>query len=361
MNYSFTNLTQFVSCPRQWMLNRLGFRSLATVPLQFGRYVHECIDQVIKAILRGEQPEFPRVAEAILSRHSLLNNEHVNEAVQMLVSWYMAFNPTAYTEVATELKTVIPIEDGVNITTVRDFRGVMKSNPDMVEVIDWKTGWKNDPEPYTPQVAMYLWPTQQEYPDKMVQGYLWWTRYRKEPKCLMEVEAEDGKEWALGIVRQIKEAEKLPADMGFPATPGAACRLCGVSWACMGGYVPQNISSEEEAKEVAGFALQLDSALAICKEALKRYLKGSTLEVGGEYWASYPKISWKFSDLEAFKKVLEEAGYDPWQFLAVDGYQMNKIRESNLRDTLTAMGERKLGSYFSHRSKPPDEIPTNPE
>lgn len=356
MNYSFTSLGQFVNCPRMWMLQRLGFKQLETIPLQFGSYVHACIDQIIKAILRGEQPEVGTVAKTLLPKYTLLDQEHQNEALQMLVNWYMAFSPMAYTDVATEIRTVIPVEKDVNVVFVRDFRGVLKSNPDMVEVIDWKTGWKNDPEPYAHQVAMYLWPTQQEYPDKMAQGYLWWTRYKREPKCLMEVEAEEGKAWALGVISRIRAAETLPADMGFPATPGKACRLCGVSWACLGGYVPQQIASDDEAREVAGFALQLDSALAVCKEALKRYLNGNGhVEVGGEFWGNYPQISWKFSDIEAFTNLLEEAGMDPFDFLAVDSYKLKKLWKTGLVPKLEAMGEKKVSSYFSHRSRPPEE------
>lgn len=358
MNYSFTSLGQFLNCPRQWMLAQLGFKQLETVPLQFGSLVHRAIDELIKASLRGETPEPSNVVNALLPRFSLLETEHQNEAVEILYNWRMSFSPLAYTDVATELRTVIPIEKGVNIVTVRDFKGILKANPDVIEVIDWKTGWKDDPEPYAPQVAMYLWATEQEHPDKATQGYLWWLRYKKEPKCVMDdMQAEEGKEWALAIIRRIQEAQKLPADIGFPATPGKACHLCGVSWACLGGYVPQEITSDEEAKEVAGFALQLDSALAICKEALKRYLKksgGSHVEIGGEYWGDYPRVSWKFADIQAFKELVEEAGFDPYEFLTVDGYKLRKLWKTGLVPKLEAMGEKKVSSYFTHRSNPPE-------
>lgn len=362
MNYSFTSLGRFVSCPRMWMLHQLGFKEIETVPLQFGSYVHECVDKAIKAALKGEKIEVVPLTKACLPKYRLLTPEHLSEALGILTSWYLAFDPAAYSDVVTEARTEIPIADDVTIVTKRDFRGVLKANPEVVEVIDWKTGWKNDPEPYGPQVVMYLWPTQQEYPDRCVQGYLWWMRYKREAKCLVEVDAEEGKAWALGVVNRIQEAQKLPGDMGFPATPGNACRLCGVSWACLGGFVPQELTSEEEAKDVAAFALQLDSALAICKEALKRYLKdGGHVEVGGEYWGNYPKVSWKFEDIEAFKMVLEEAGCDPWEFLSVDGYRLKRLWRTPLGQKLEAMGEKKMSGYLTHRSTPPEEAAGTPE
>jgi len=359
VNYSFTSLGRFVSCPRQWMLMQLGFKEQETTALQFGSLVHECISQTIQATLRGEKPDLSNVVNAHFPKYSLLETKHQNEALDILHNWYVAFSPLAYTDVATEVRTVITLERDTNIVMVRDFRGVLKGNPDIVEVIDWKTGWKDDPEPYAPQVAMYLWATEEEYPGKIAQGYLWWLRYKSKPKCLMDsMQAEDGKAWALSVIERIKEAEKLPADIGFPATPGKACHFCGVSWACLGGYVPQEITTEEEAKEVAGFALQLDSALAICKEALKRYLKrsgGNHVEIGGEYWGNYPRVFWKFADIEAFKNLVEEAGYDPYEFLTVDTAKLRNLLKTKLKPKLEAMGEKKVSSYFAHRSSPPDE------
>jgi hypothetical protein len=338
------------------MLYQLGFKQIPAVPLEFGSYVHEAISALIKVQVRGDKPDIEAVARSLLPRYSLLTEEHKGEAMGILENWRIAFDPTMYTNVVTEIRTVIPVGQDVNVVTKRDFRGVLKVNPEIVQVIDWKSGWKNDPEPYGPQVAMYLWPTQQEYPDRTVEGYLWWLRYKRSAKIQVDVDPEEGKAWALGIMGRIEEAKKLPAGMGFPATPGGACRLCGVSWACLGGVVPQEIASESEARDVAAFALQLDSALAICKDVMKRYVKDhGAIEVGGEYWGDFPKVSWKFEDIPAFKELLEKAGLDPWEFLAVDGFKLKKLWKIGFAAKLEAMGEKKVGTYFAHRSQPPEQ------
>ena len=358
MNYSFTSLGRFLACPRQYLLATMGFREAPTVPLQFGSLVHKAAERMVKAKLRGDTPDIEAIVKGALHKYALLEESHVSEAVDMLRTWYGAFDPTLYDEVATEVRTLIHISPEVTVVTKRDFKGVSKANPGVVHVFDWKTGWKNDPDPYTPQVAMYLWATQEEYPGKSVEGYLWWLRYKREPRTLVDVDPEEGKAWALDVIGRIREAEQQPGDMGFPATPGAACKNCGVSWACVGGTLPEELTCEEDAKDVAAFALQLDSALNLCKEALKRYLKDKrSLEVGGEYWGNYPRISWKFKDLRTFTELLESNGFDPLDYLTVDSGKMDKLLSGRLREPILEIAERKIGSYFAHRSKPPDELP----
>lgn len=340
--FSFTRLTTYQTCPRRYF-----YRYVQKVPeppakpLEFGKAMHA----VLSGIILGTGQIDGLVKGAVYS--SQLLDESDGQEIEKMAGWFQKkFSPVGF--VRSEHKLARELEPGVQMVGYADL-----VEQDMMQTIitDFKTEWDRYEPTDTMQLPLYAWMAEPEL-GAYVEARLWFVRYFKDPirQALIGPEERDrAVQWARGLVREIVEAGELPGWAGFPERPGKACAACGYADRCLGVEVPEDV------QEMAGLALRLERVLEQVKAVVKDHVSVlGPVEVNGEYFGLYPKSSWKFGDIGAFFRIVQNAGGDPWEYVEVNPWKLKKLLSGPLGPALKAIGEENQSSYFSHRDKPPE-------
>lgn len=149
-DYAFTaDILLYENCPLQYMAYRyLGFAPHRQAATMFGSLVHQTIEDVHKAFLRGEPFEEDRIedwfalnyASLSLAMKSYLDTRRKNAALEQ-VKRYAERNREAFGNIlAAEFDVSIPAENFILHGVVDLLRG----EGDTVEIVDFKTARKPD-------------------------------------------------------------------------------------------------------------------------------------------------------------------------------------------------------------------------
>lgn len=113
-----------------------------------------------------------------------------------------------------------------------------------------------------------------------------------------------------------------------------------------------NLSTQEEAVELANEINRMESALKKMKDELKNYVKDyGSVDTGEEVWDFYDSVSWSF-DKEGLKEVARNMaleGKDPWELLSVSKTNLNKLGWED--SYIEQMGKKKVTQRFTSRKK----------
>lgn len=179
------------------------------------------------------------------------------------------------------------------------------------------------------QLAVYAWQALNEYPQ--VNEFIVRLDFVRHD-VVREATLDIGRvvmveNQVLGLIGQVEQAISKNK---FPARPGHFCGWCGYSTICPAAQnIPADVqpcATPEEAKKLAEELLILERQVAVRKESLKQYCnKAGFVEVNGVAWGFHPVESRSVEDVEAFVKIMNEAGRDPRPFLAVSGTKAKKL------------------------------------
>ncbi|MGI9862338.1 PD-(D/E)XK nuclease family protein [Moorella naiadis] len=342
MPYSFSRLERFKTCPMSYFLHYVEkIPEPPSKPLEFGKACHIGIE----AGLKGMDPA-ASIDQYATTKTKLLTPEDADEAKKLAERFLNSYTPRGKIYIEQELKGVIKGEDIIGYADLIEIDG------NSMVITDFKSNWQKYSPVEKAQLPLYAWLASQQTGIKNVQIRLWFLRYVREP--VVQVAATDdvmlqGVAWTAGKIEEIREAMSYPGNMGFEPKSGSQCKYCGYAVSCLDIMAPADI------EELARTALRLERALELIKEPLKTYAaQYGYVQAGDQYYAHFPKSTWKFKNIQAFFNLLQEAGEDPWDYLEVSGFKLKKLLNGPLGDQIRAMGEERKSSYFSHHDKPPE-------
>lgn len=129
----------------------------------------------------------------------------------------------------------------------------------------------------------------------------------------------------------VKAGEK-PEDV-FPARPGQACHpyegaLCPVIFACKWREKAQIpvIRNDEDARNVMEAIAYREARNKADRQMLKPYVAAGAVKGHGQVALWAEETGWKY-DVPGIYKWLSEHGYDPLEYLRVDGVSIRKVRK----------------------------------
>ena len=190
-DYAFTSdILLYENCPLQYMAYRyLGFAPHRQAATMFGSLVHQTIEDVHKAFLRGEPFDGKRIegwfalnyASLSLAMKAYLDPNRKNAALAQ-VKRYAERNREALRDIlAAEFDVSIPAEDFILHGVVDLLRG----EDDSVEIVDFKTDRKpdvNDPDDmarvanYRRQLEVYSRIVERKFGRRVSKMHLYYTR-----------------------------------------------------------------------------------------------------------------------------------------------------------------------------------------
>ncbi|MDN5362109.1 MAG: hypothetical protein PWP70_1156 [Moorella sp. (in: firmicutes)] len=341
MPYSFSRLERFETCPMSFFLHYIeGIPEPPSKPLEFGKACHLGIE----AGLKGQDPG--AAVENFASTAKLIIADDVAEAKKLAQRFLDSYTPQGKFYVEQELKGNIKGEDIIG------YADLIEINGDSMVITDFKSNWQKYSPVDKAQLPLYAWLASKQTGIKNVQIRLWFLRYVREP-VIQTLATEDvmlnGVAWVAQKIEEIQEASQFPGNMGYEPRAGSQCKYCGYAVSCLDLIPPTDI------EELGKTALRLERALELIKEPLKTYASQyGYVQANDQYFAHFPKSTWKFKDIQAFFNLLQEAGEDPWNYLEVNGFKLKKLLKGPLGDQLRSIGEEKKSTYFSHHDRLPE-------
>lgn len=337
MQFSYTKLTSFETCPYRYYLHYVcGEKEPPTEALEIGTAVHASISRFLKGEARLDL-----VVQEEIQKTTLLNlDKHFPEVYGMVQNFTGSFTPS----LGTNLFSEVFLEKPLGQHKVIGYADLVQETPEEVIITDFKTGWKQYEADDTMQLALYAWMLRDKYPEKPIKVRLWWLRYKRSPQVEVEVDTDKAVAWAQNVISRIEDAAGWPGDMGYDRKVGAACASCPFSTQCLGVHVP------EDPSELAGLALRLEASLERVKAALKDCISSAgPVEVGGEVWDLYPRASWKFDDVKGVYDFLAGVVDDPWKYFKVDAQKIAPLLKGEFADDICALGEQVTTMYLGHK------------
>ncbi|MGB9867941.1 MAG: RecB family exonuclease [Bacillota bacterium] len=339
--FSYTKLSLFETCPYRYYLRYVcGIEEPPTEALQVGKAVHGAISRLV-----GGERDIDYVVQEEIQKQPLLTFEkHFSEICEMVVNFASVFSTPPGSQLYSELYLERPIGEHKLV----GYADLVQELPGEVVITDFKTGWKQYAAADTQQLGLYAWMARDRFPGKPVRVRLWWLRYRSGPQFEMEADADGAAAWAKRVIAEIEQVSRWRAELGYSRKEGSACAWCGVAASCLGVQLPED---EQDVQGLAGLALRLEACLEQVRALLKERVSAEgPVEVGGEVWDLYQRVSWKFRNVEAVYRLLANHVPDPFAYLKVDTQKITPLLEGRLGNDLQALGERVTTFYLAHKS-----------
>ena len=198
-SYAFTaDILLYENCPTQYMaFNYLGFAPKRVAATMFGSLVHQTIEDMHKAYLRGEQISQERIngwfalnyTSLSHSMKAYLDDTRQDAALKQITRYYEK-NCSAFDKIiASEYDVSIPTETYI----LRGVIDLLKGEGDTVEIVDFKSDDKPDlynPENmprlrnYRRQLEIYSHIVEEKFGKKVSKMHLYYTRAEDENPCV---------------------------------------------------------------------------------------------------------------------------------------------------------------------------------
>lgn len=321
--YSYTALSLYEQCPHRYRIERVeGRKPAPTRPLLVGQAVHAAIAAYLRHLQAERLATDVTWADAALDEAArevaALDSDgwaEVGEVFRGFVLAY-AFEPERIAEV--EKREAIPLA-GDEFWAVIDLLEITDGTP---RLRDWKTNW-NVPTPAETdrdfQLRCYAWAVHRLYGYEEVECVLEYVRHGVSRSVVVgPEEIERTEKRLLGII------EKLQTEQDWVPHPGHYCSWCPWAAEC-----PAGADTGGDPAAMAGRILVLESELKALRQQLAAWCaENGLLEVGGEVFGYLsPKDgSWTVTDKAAFSAALSSLGYDPWEYLSVNGTKLRSLR-----------------------------------
>lgn len=353
---SYSRLQNFETCPRQYFFRyELGLPEPPSHALALGTVVHTLLEMTM---LGQPKAEVDRRAEELVAATPPLKLDADLPVVLEMLRRARRFQPLAPdAERQVEQWLELDVGGGVLLRGKADLIEVARSG---VRLTDWKTGWKSYGVDDTRQLDLYAAAVARAHPGAPIWVQLRFLRYGEQKGLVGRESGPEHQEAALAWVQEvaadIREAQSLPWQVGFPARPGPACGTCsyalqclqtqaqerGVDGACGPELLRAVLGGEFREPEDAGAAAHLAGWLRVLDRAvktLKEWLQGwaerhGPVAQGGEELAMRFHTSWRLRDATGFFQALHELlaehgdGTDPWSFFRLDERQAGKLAKT---------------------------------
>jgi putative RecB family exonuclease len=335
-DYSYSRLSLYESCPAAFHMKYVKkIPEAASDALAFGGLIHKIIATYNQHCL-SQGVETDVTAMASIAQHCFyekpcgLSSDRFPEVLALAEQ--IASSRTI------NLLTVVGIEEWVQAWLEGRkylFRGIIDRldiEDNLAIITDYKTDWalrtQADVEADF-QLAVYAWLVAREYQQvNQFKVRLDFVRHGVVREALLDIERVKKVEGQiLGLIGQVEYAIQKGK---FQPKPGHFCGWCGYSTVCPAAKnIPADvrpITTPEDARAVAEELAVLERQIAVRKEALKKYCnQAGPVEANGLVWGFHPVESRTIEDIDAFVRLMQEAGQDPRPYLAINGTKAKKI------------------------------------
>jgi len=119
----------------------------------------------------------------------------------------------------------------------------------------------------------------------------------------------------------------------------------------------KNLTTKEEAIELANEIERMDSAVKLMKDNLKKYVEDyGPVDTGERVWSINESVSWRF-DTEGLMKLakhLANEQQNPWDYMTLNGTNLKKaIDKTNLSEAeLEKISKKRINKRFTSRKTP---------
>ena len=357
--FSYSRLKQYVDCPKSFHNKYvLEIEEPVSEALVLGKAVHAALERFLKAQQAGEKANMTECVAAAVGEAALPIS--FDEALRLCLNPAIHERTFCYGPAVIETRFDVPLDDAGRYT----LQGTIDySETGLADGSAYLLDWKTNRVKYSAnslQMRLYACAMAQMYGVERVLAHLVFLRYQSN-SCAEEViiEApamEEARRWALQTAQEIDgniaALQFFEGDAAtlFPARPCAACQYCGYAFQCVQGMAlqPARIGSQEQAEQMAGEVLRLDTATTAMKEALKGWVKSTKRPVclpGGEFRFT-STTTWNFGSdgLQNLCSRISNQGEDYWQYLTIGAAQLRKL---DLEEgDLLAYGKRKQSETF---------------
>ncbi|MFS0688984.1 PD-(D/E)XK nuclease family protein [Sporosarcina sp. 179-K 8C2 HS] len=221
MIFSFSRLNLYEICQYRFYKKYIqGYVEPMTYPLALGKGVHKAIEDKINGISH---------TEAVLN--GMIEADFHPEVTLEEMSDLVSRSPIQENMGATEVHFKLPLSEDESAPMIQGYIDVVSE--DGSNIVDWKTNRSRYDVQDNHQVGLYAWAISQMKNQSMVEGNLYFLRFRKASTYVFkQADMEKSRQWALAVANEInskceildmlpKEAENL-----FLSTPSSDCRHC---------------------------------------------------------------------------------------------------------------------------------------
>lgn len=333
-HFSFTRLELYNTCPQAYKnkyIDRIPERESEAV--QVGRITHEIIaaydNYLLANRLWSDITKVPEITMDVFFHpkqpHSLgpEHFEEINEIMDTFSSYHF-INPDTIAGI--EEQMIFEIMPEVAFWVVLDR---LEIDEQEARITDYKTTWRIAPPEAMRknfQLRIYAWAVHQEYPQ--IESFLVGLEYVRlgivpEPVKLGVGDISD-------VDEMLKEQiNRIMTTTEFKPKPGSGCAYCSYSENCPAGHdIAQQviIKHHEDAIRVAEELAILKKQVADREAALKSFCEEhGPVDHNGISWGFYPVPSKGVKDIREFMRILEEEGWNPYDYVTVSGTALKKL------------------------------------
>lgn len=360
-HYSYTRLDLYASCPRAFAQKYVARRpEIKGDALMRGDIVHRTIHAYIKHLVdAGLETDITVLTE--LARQEYFAEQHglglggLDEVLEIMEAFAQShsFSPSSVVSTEEMIKLPLPAIDGKGQFLFWAVVDLLQSGEtaDHAVITDFKTDWalrsQSDVEKDL-QLQTYCWVVNRLFPHI--------TRFTVNLDFVRHSVVRKA-EFDLSVVSRAESRifggiSMIEQDTQFKATPGSYCSWCSYSADCPAAKnVPAGmvkVTSAEEAADIAGKVLVLESQLAPMKKAIQEWCKtAGMVDVNGEQFGYFTTVGQSIEDVKAFATTVQAAGQDPWAYLNIDGRKLPGLLKK-IPD-LQPLAVERVATRFDHK------------
>ena len=323
-----------------------------TLPLALGKAAHAAIEIAAKLYSNcgiNSYDTFRIAAEAAagMSPLEIDPSDLINLTFKKAVT--SNFNPRNNIEA----HFVMPLDsDNPFSANVQGYIDIYCKKNNHIELTDWKTNYKEYHPLDNNQLGLYAYYLSKKT-NLPIQGKLVFLRTGNAiSHTYTQEEMESACVWALKTAVEVQN--KLMAvqkgediNKAFPVRHGEACEYCGWSKYCADDLnIPEEITSYEQAQEVAKRIILLESAANNLKSLLKPYVDScGSVRIDKKEFRFVDAGYWKWN-AAAIKKANEEMvnnGKKPFEYFTIGSYGLKKLGWDN--EKIASFGAKKTSSH----------------
>ncbi|KNZ70306.1 PD-(D/E)XK nuclease superfamily protein [Thermincola ferriacetica] len=317
-------------CPRRFYKTVIeGIEQPPSRPKELGEATHT----VLYAFHNGVQDLVP-VAQTEIRRLTTLCQDDMVEIMSLARRFINSYTPPELAEVVPERRLKREVIPGCVVTGQPDYVEIPVFRDEPGRIIDYKTGYETYTVAGTMQLKTYCWLLAGEHGIDTWDAELHFLRYdRVEKGRITADDLREAEDWLKNcfteITRNLDQGEA-----GFPPNPNRYCSYCHVAADCPAvkrrdGIEIKAPATEEDAKTLVQAMLVLEAQL----DTVVGHLKDWVEKTGANIVTDDVEVGWfrnsdsvEITDLQKYYHFLQQAGYNPWEFLKADCKKLKQIQ-----------------------------------
>jgi len=317
-------------CPRRFYKTVIeGIEQPPSKPAELGEATHT----VLYAFHNGVQDLVP-VAQAEIRRLTTLCQDDIVEIMSLARRFINSYTPPELAEVVPERRLKREVIPGCVVTGQPDYVEVPLFGDEPGRIIDYKTGYETYAVAGTWQLKTYCWLLAGEHGIDTWDAELHFLRHdRVETGRITADDLREAEEWLKNCFTEITR-NLDHGEAGFPPNPNRYCGYCHVAAGCpavkrQDGIEIKAPATEDDAKTLVQAMLVLEAQL----DTVVGYLKDWVEKTGANITTDDVEVGWfrnsdsvEVTDLQKYYHFLQQAGYNPWEFLKAECKKLKQIQ-----------------------------------